>query len=345
MPRCWSLVLGACALIPGAASAEALADGIQLLQVATVPAEAAKESPDSSFTDGKGMVCVEGPTRVVEAALAMKKASPLGGLYNMTFARAGQPCADRGFPFRGEEDECYVGVRMFYRSEVGTRRFKEMEAAALAAWQTTYRINGTVAQIMVACTCHPDSAIRAHADKFCSVLNKNTVGSWVHRGPKSGKMLVCDQGPFEYAARALATLKSSPLLPMHKFDQIAPVGCAALGFPLMYGATDHCFPLIHMWTRTEQPMHNCPPGGLGKDNPDCDDWGVVESGLTEKALVTQGVFKAFVSIHQLTPVLDYWPACNCHADSMVVWHEKKTKGPDVCKPLASHSPMRDFWTA
>lgn len=316
------------------------------MQTAAAPGNrgtGAKEPSSSTFVDNKGMVCIEGPARALEAAVATKKASPLGGLYNSTYARSGLTCDDRGYSFKGDEDECFVGIQTYYRSEVGKKRFKQMEGEALQVYQTTYSIDAAKASALAACTCHPESPIRARMSKICEHVNQNTVGSWVHRNPKSGKTLVCDQGPFEYAMRALATLKSSPLLPMHKGDQIAPVSCAAQGFPLMYGATDHCYPHLHMWTRTEQPRRNCPPGGLGKDNPDCDDWGVVESGMVERVLVAEGGFKGFAKAHGLTAVLDYWPACNCRADSMVVMHERKTKGADVCKPLESHSPVRDHW--
>ena len=44
---------------------------------------------------------------------------------------------------------------------------------------------------------------------------------------------MCDQGPFLYATRSLATIKASPQLAMHFGDQIAPVNCSTLGFTVM----------------------------------------------------------------------------------------------------------------
>ena len=49
----------------------------------------------------------------------------------------------------------------------------------------------------------------------------------------TGRLLMCDQGPFLYATRSLATIKASPQLAMHLGDQIAPVNCSTLGFTVM----------------------------------------------------------------------------------------------------------------
>uniref|UniRef100_A0A7S4VD81 Uncharacterized protein n=1 Tax=Alexandrium monilatum TaxID=311494 RepID=A0A7S4VD81_9DINO len=349
MANRWGRALVICSLVRGLVASRAplkLADNVQLLQVTAAGSDAQETATGvSAFLDNERVVCFEAPTRTLEATVATKKASPLGGLYNNTYGISGSACASHGYSFEGTQDECFPGIRTFYKSEVDVQRFKQMEKAALDGFIAAYSLTTDKATLMVACTCHPKSPMRVRNNLMCQLLSTAVVGSWIHANPLTNKTLVCDQGPFEYAARALATLKSSPLLPMHQYDQIAPIGCAKRGFPLMYGATDHCYPQLHMWTRTEQPMRNCPPGGLGEDNPDCDDWGVVESGKIEKALVADGRFEnEFVKDKNLSSILSYWPACNCNSKSMVVMHERRVKGQKVCDPVETHSPVRDFWT-
>ena len=55
----------------------------------------------------------------------------------------------------------------------------------------------------------------------CDAGLKDAVGAWVHVDPWNGHRLMCDQGPFVFATRALSVLKSSPQLPMHYRDQIS----------------------------------------------------------------------------------------------------------------------------
>jgi len=297
----------------------------------------------ASFTDAAGLTCQHGPLRQVEAALALKKAALHGALFNDTYARKETNCKTLGYTFRGGDDSCIPGLMRFFRSKADEEAWEEKEKAAVETYRATNNLDEATVGLLHSCSCTPSSKAGLVHEKECDTLT--FPGSWVHRHPTDSRMLVCDQGPFAYAARALAVLKSSPLLPMHQYDQVAPFPCSHFGFGMLYGAVDHCYPDIRMWTRTEQPMHNCPPGGLGPDNPDCDDLGVAESGKIEEELFKKGGFKEFANRKTLSSVLQNHPGCNCRASSMVQLMMRKREGADYCALPENRSPVRDYWTA
>merc|ERR1719188_1835376 len=92
----------------------------------------------------------------------------------------------------------------------------------------------------------------------CSDVLNGMTGSWVHHNPADQSELICDGGPFLDATYALAILKSTAQLPMHMYDQVAPVQCDQLGFPYKYPPIDHCFAGLHVWTQT--PVLETDPG-------------------------------------------------------------------------------------
>jgi len=273
----------------------------------------------SSFTSNSGLFCAEGPARIAEGALALKKAGPLGALYSEVFVKSNLTCAQRGYAHSGGEDGCYPGVRTFFQSSEAKASFEGAEAQALEAFQANYSLPAPQAGLLAACTCHPGSAKRFSRGAECASLG-NLTGSWVHRSPETGHELLCDDGPIVTATVALATLKSTAQLPMHQHDQIAPVACSARGFPQRFFMIDHCFPPMWMWTRTKG-----------------EDTGLDESGQVEGALFG-GAFSDFCRQRGLQEdVLFSKPGCHCFASSSV---GQSLKG--QCDRPEDRSPISDW---
>merc|ERR1711879_138808 len=113
----------------------------------------------------------------------------------------------------------------------------------------------------------------------------------------------CDSGPWLFATRSLAILKSTAQMPMHHTDQVAPVDCDKQGFPYKYPPIDHCFTGLHMSTRTAD---------IDTDE-DIKLCGVIEGILTGG----QG-FENFTKRHNLNAnVLSGIPGCHCATGSEV----------------------------
>ncbi len=310
------------------------------------PADAAV----TSFTSNDATYCAQGAPRAAQAALAVRKASPVGALFNASFGRAGASCADRGYSVGGGgDDPCTPGVAVSYRDAGGAAAFNASEARALAAYAARFDLDADTARRMVTCTCHPSSALllnkRTHDPHRleCAALNASTTGSWVHRDPYRADYdgMLCDQGPFILATRSLSVLKSSPQLAMHLHDQIAPVPCSDRGYTQLYPPADHCYPPMHMYTQT--PIEH--------------DAGVLEAIAAEKRLTcnytetpaacTTG-FPAFAKAHQIAgdvAILNNNLGCNCLGRSTVGQQMARECWPASGQPAGAipHSPVRDWW--
>jgi len=308
-----------------AAALDAASDEVALLQVALSGASAARggRGPTvSSFVSNSGFYCAEAPARVAEAALATFKAGPFGTLFNASFAHAGESCASRGFGLAAGEDPCFPGLQVFYLSQHGRIVMAVSIPTAQDNYGRLYGISAETVQLMTQCTCHPQSQVARATGDACSALD-SVQGSWVHRDPADDSELMCDQGPYVVAARALATLKSSSQLTMHRFDRVAPVGCSELGFPVEFPPIDHCFPPMRIWTRTAIDT----------------DAGIQRAQTVEEQLFSGGA-EALARLYHLDPLLVNEAGCNCLPQSSV-----GRSSAARCAELgpAGRSPVRDFW--
>jgi hypothetical protein len=216
--------------------------------------------------------------------------------------------------------------------------FNINEAKAQATFAKLFNIPYGTAQLMTNCTCHPKSLALVTAGQSCSLLN-STVGSWVHRNPYNSSYdgMMCDEGPFVLATRTLQTLKASPQLAMHLGDQIAPVSCMEQGYPERYPIVDHCYPPMHIYSRTPIPH----------------DAGVLESIAVETKLTCNYTttpsscstgFPAFAKTHGINDVtiLNNNLGCNC-----LGWSNVGKQMAQACWSGAAsdipHSPVRDWW--
>lgn len=252
----------------------------------------------------------------------MFKAMPRGALYTKIFAHAnGTSCLSRGYAHADGEDQCYPGLRRFFKKKNDRSDFEESERRTLQLFGLRYHLPKRTVSLMDTCTCHVNSAKRLPIAESCTDLD-NMPGAWVHRNPWSGKELVCLWGPFEQATRALAVLKSTMQLPMHLEDQIIPMECNALGFKYKDPLPDHCFNL-DMHTKTWPP-----------ESDDCGK----ESMKIEIALGTGG-FEKFVDDNGLDgTILNSIVGCHCSPTTKIY-----AKRFDECALPHSSSPIRDWW--
>jgi hypothetical protein len=307
--------------------------------------------PVTSFVSSDGSACFEADGfRLAASALALRQAAPGGAQFNASRAVTDASCASRGFSTGTTQDHCAVGVRVSFPDGVpqGADAFGAARAAALAAWGSAHpaaAVSAPTVQLMAACTCQPGTPARAAAgmDAKCAAINGAYNGSWVHRDPTDPygtPGLMCDEGPFLYNARTLATLKGSPQLAMHPTDTIAPVGCAALGFGVRFEPPDHCYPPLRIWTHTA---------------PIANDSGILASEAAEKLLTcnyaprgcASGGFLDWAAAHGMgsdaAAVLNNNLGCNCMGDSTVGQQMAAT-----CWAVGNasdwpHSPVRDWW--
>ena len=124
---------------------------------------------------------------------------------------------------------------------------------------------------------------------------------------------------------------------MHYRDQIAPVNCSVLGFPVIYDVPDHCYPLLRVHTAT---------------GPIQDDPGVMQAIAIEHNLTANNAAGFFAWAKTMAkPSMDAGSvsivnnslACNCLDSSSVgqqvhlqCWTGKPTD--------EGHSPVRDWWS-
>jgi hypothetical protein len=307
---------------------------------AALLARAATQADVASFTSNDGLYCGDGLSRVAESALAIKKGAPTGGLYNTSFGVAGKTCASLGYKFVSGEDRCTPGVTIAFKSSDDAAAFEASEAKALSTFAETYNLPEATAQLMLACTCHPKSSKLVAVRGNCSALN-STIASWIHRDPYNSSYngMMCDEGPFVLATRSLQVLKGSPQLAMHFADQIAPISCTDQGFPVLFPPVDHCYPPMHIYTRT---------------SPIASDAGVLESEAVEGKLTcnytmnpascTTG-FPAFAKTHHINDVsiLNNNLGCNCLGRSTVGKQMAAACWSGTAADIP-HSPVRDWWS-
>ena len=303
-----------------------------MLVALSILVSAASGSTFSSFISNDGSYCAEGPSRAAESALAVLKASPIGGLFNMSVCSTGSRCAARGFTYATAADPCVGSVKRLFSSADGESSFSALQQGAIASFGARYSLSVATATTMAACTCMPGSQF---ATTSCDETKlAGFQGAWVHQNPYNHSHMICDQGPFTYATRALSVLKASPQLAMHYRDQIAPVNCSTLGFPVIYDVPDHCYPLLRVHTRI---------------GPIQDDPGVVEAIAVEHNLTTGGFFTWAKMLAKPSmdagsvAIVNNSLACNCLESSSVgqqvyrqCWTGKPTDD--------GHSPVRDWWS-
>mmetsp|Transcript_10314 Transcript_10314/g.30258 ORF Transcript_10314/g.30258 Transcript_10314/m.30258 type:complete len:325 (+) Transcript_10314:69-1043(+) len=283
----------------------------------------ADPSGRSSFVTDDGLRCAEGPHRELQAALATYKAKPIGKLYVKAKGERGVTCQSRGYGVDLKGDLCDPNVWIYVKQESDAQTHQRAEDQALLEWRTRWGVDQTTAILMDACGCHPDSESVEYRGNQCIMLDES-MGAWVHHSDVDGHELMCDQGPFVYALRALAVMKSTAQLAMHVDDQIAPKTCPQLGFPEVFPKLDHCFPKMNIASRTEISH----------------DVGIQESGEVEGRLF-KGGFLEYAKMHSLdAEVLNSVAGCHCLPNSEVGmgmrWNGK-------CFTEASRSPVRDYW--
>jgi hypothetical protein len=296
-------------------------NGVAQQSPAQDPLQAQNHS--SSFISVNGLLCVEAPARVAEGALALKKAGVMGELYNGVIAHAGVSCAELNYRVSAGEDSCYPGAQTFVRQPSDIIRMGRAELATRELYQQNWNLNHETVALMAACTCHPDSQAMAARQGTCGSISQQ--GSWVHRDPfHNDDHLMCDGGPFQQATYVMAILKSTGQLPMHRFDQIAPVSCSDLGYHYSV-EVDHCFPKLHMtWSVEDQAQ----------------DAGLVRSSVVEPALFNGAFEYGFERIYGMdNSVMNLKPGCHCLPNSEV---GVALRG--QCNPTHHHtSPIRDWF--
>jgi len=302
---------------------DATSDEVALLQVALSTGSSARKSQQpavSSFYSKSGMYCAEAAPRLAEAALATFKAGPFGELYNTSFVLPGVSCAAHGYNMSGGEDRCFPGVQIFYMNNFGRAVLGISIPAVEQRYARRYGLDTATVQLMTVCNCHPDSVMMQVEGSTCSQLD-SAPASWVTTG--EGRALVCTQGPYVAAARALATLKASKVFYMHLNNQVEGTNCSALGFSFQKPEMDPCYPNLRMWTRT----------------PDSQDTDLTRAQKIKTGLLSGGA-ERMLQKYGLDPLLANDPGCNCLPQS-----PEGQAASARCAQLgaAGRSPVRDFW--
>ena len=136
-------------------------------------------------------------------------------------------------------------------------------------------------------------------------------------------------------------IKSSPQLAMHFHDHIATTAtgkigscCASLNFTTRFPPLDHCYPPMHIWTRSAIES----------------DAGVKESVWLEGNLTNNytggpdDIFVTFGAKHGIDDVniLNNNLGCNCLPTS-TVGHQMASECWSGKRSDLPHSPVRDIW--
>jgi len=287
----------------------------------------------SSFVSDNGLLCTEGPGRHIAAHLATYKASPLGGAYQESTATFNVSCRARGYGEGRAPDACSGSGRLSLsvRKAEDTAGIEEARRGVLDRWRGRHRVNGTLGTLLAACSCHPRSEIYQARQQECESLE--SPGSWLHVTKVTASSVptyACYEGPFEYALRALATMKSTPFFVVHEADEIIPKGCRELGYSSRVGVMDRCFTRLRLmkaggaaakaaggdaqhgqalaWTTSSYHVHIPDFDKMAKDkNLDAWDFGAQVNGChcSPKSLVFQGL-KSKKTRCGFPPVRDYW---------------------------------------
>mmetsp|Transcript_65557 Transcript_65557/g.147850 ORF Transcript_65557/g.147850 Transcript_65557/m.147850 type:complete len:330 (-) Transcript_65557:34-1023(-) len=279
------------------------------------------QGPVSSFVVNNWQaVCIDGPSRALEASLAVFKAGPAGMLANDTYAKPNTTCAGRGYK-SSAADMCWTELRA-YRFNANASFAADPMWDAMYQYASKWNLDKDTARIIFECTCDPGSLPRNNHERgTCASLP--FVGSFVHQDPETHEGLVCNQGPYAHALRSLAVLKSSAQLPMHLHDTVSPVTCDKLGFPEEMPRQSGCYPPLREFTRERADV----------------DKGTVGLQRLENYLVNDGGMARFVASNGLNPMLNNGPACNCLPQSAV----GSASLPDCQAQSLPRSPERDHW--
>mmetsp|Transcript_37588 Transcript_37588/g.97195 ORF Transcript_37588/g.97195 Transcript_37588/m.97195 type:complete len:389 (+) Transcript_37588:74-1240(+) len=283
----------------------------------------------ASFTSADGLLCIEGPVRAAEGSLALKKSCPIGRLYDNVYAVAGTNCADRGYTIGGSEDHCYPGTTLYVRQDSDGEAFGNLEMQEMTMYGQRFNYSLDMAHLMFDCTCHSSSPLVAMRGSQCAELD-NVRGAWVHHNPNSSVELMCDEGPYVVATRALAIIKGSAQLPMHLHDPVNAATCAYLGFPQMLPIPDHCFPPMMVAWRT---------------NPSELDVGLQGSMAVESSLFHDGGFESWFSTHNISVNLDVLQSvsgCHCFPGSEV--RNSLQLSGIACEEPSNHPPIADWYS-
>lgn len=276
------------------------------------------------FVSNNGLSCVDGPARTLEGGLALLKAGLHGALYNKAYGGLTGSCAALGYTVSGGELNSYPGLQTYAMNQSGLSAFRAEEQQALSDYRQRYSLRSDeYTQMLHTCTSHPLSYnMKHHTGTDCASATFHQVGAWVHHD-LNGNGIMCDEGPFQDATFALATIKSTAQLRMHINDSIAATGCNSLGFPLVYPEADHCFANMHMWTKTNI----------------FTDAGIKTSQRVESLIFpVGGVFDQWAATHKLNiGILHSIPGCHCSLHSI--------ESPAHCMGLNAHPPIRDWWTS
>jgi len=295
----------------------------------------------SSFVSDSGLLCTEGPGRHVAAHLATYKASPLGGTYQESIAAFNVSCQARGYGVGRAPDACSGSgtLSLSVRKAEDVAGIAEARRGVLEHWRGRHRVNGNLSTVLAACSCHPRSEVYQARQQECESLE--TPGSWLHVNKVSASgtpAYLCYDGPYEYALRALATMKSTPFLVVHQADQIIPKNCSELGYGSAVGITDRCFPKLRLMTAGGAKAGGAKAG---------DAKARARSAQQSKALawVSGSFFEYLADFKQLAKDKghDYWDfgsqvnGCQCLPKSEVV------KGLVSKNTTCGVPSVRDYW--
>mmetsp|Transcript_90474 Transcript_90474/g.256432 ORF Transcript_90474/g.256432 Transcript_90474/m.256432 type:complete len:443 (-) Transcript_90474:19-1347(-) len=185
--------------------------------------KAKSEASVGHFLSIDGHACFEGEMQTAGNALALKKATPYGEVFNMSETAAGK-CGDRGYNFHVGKDDCYAGMQVFTRSQYEMMAYKLHKHNRLSDYSKHYNLDYHRVELMVACSCHPKSHLREQRKADCPALGPMQL-SWVRTLPVSGE-LACDQGPFEAMTRAVVLLKANQQVQNSPYEHLAPLNCS-----------------------------------------------------------------------------------------------------------------------
>jgi len=275
----------------------------------------------SSFVTDDGLQCLEGPHRELQAALATYKAKPIGKLFIKAKGERGVMCHARGYTVNLDMDPCDPNLQIHVKNASDGEAYKEAHGAALKEWRERHGVEETLSAVMEGCSCHPHSKVAVTLSEQCKELEA-FPGAWVHHSDIDGHELMCDQGPFVYALRTMAVLKSTAQLQMHLDDQIVPKTCPEVGFPAVVPKIDHCFPKMRIATRTDISS----------------DIGVKEAGVVESRLFKGGFEEWGQTAGLDLKILFSTPGCHCLPDSEVGRAMARQ-----CSTKEKRSPVRDYW--
>lgn len=284
--------------------------------------------PDASdmgaFQSDDGMYCGQSDSRTIEGALALKKSGVHGKGFMQAIAFR-TSCAALNYSFYGGEDVCYPGVQTWFRSGEKRAEYAMVEAHFVGGFAAKHSISKAKSALLAACSCHPRSIAMRSVEGRCSSV-ENVTGSWVHHHPTTGDALACVEGPYRHAVYSLASLKSSVQLPMHLFDQVQAFPCTNFGFTTVYEKDDHCYPRMHLWSKTA-------PIGEDKSLKECSE--------VEDSLFTGDDFATWaISQRRNVQVLKTSAGCNCLPDSEVGMQRR-----NICSSPGHRPPINDWWVA